>query len=432
MAMAPIGQIVRGGQVDPGVQQSIASKRQGRENRMVTAMQEQGASKRAGIAAGAQVATARIGAESDLARTAMQVQAESQANAARIKGAEEDRNHETALTRMEIQSNQDLEQMRNDFETARIKEEWEKVGGIAKDIQARMTASEIQQAKLQAVTNRIMEGILGRRDQAAELSVRMNQTSKELVEYQETRRVAEEGYKGWVGGHLEGGAIDEDLGHLRVSSYVLPEYFLPGKEKELTKLITEGRVTVKDAESIDMILRLKVAAKTAAVQELRDDPTAKMTEDRRVGIIGGGRDVTQKIPTPEALEAKSKLDVAEKELSGLISKQLTWERVKGSEDPVKNGGMSIRKYLGGFLSKRTANPEAERAEEINLRVTNAKEMKQYLLNHAKSSGEAGAVDPDTIDLSGYNAAERELIRNYLRKDYSIFKQLNLSDQSGGF
>ena len=88
--------------------------------------------------------------------------------------------------------------------------------------------------------------------------------------------------------------------------------------------------------------------------------------------------------------------------------------------------------MGGFLSKRTANPEAERAEEINLRVTNAKEMKQYLLNHAKSSGEAGAVDPDTIDLSGYNAAERELIRNYLRKDYSIFKQLNLSDQSGGF
>jgi hypothetical protein len=97
MARAQDATTVTGGGVDPYVQQSLAQNKQLADNRLITAMREQGATSRQKMAGKQGMEQQQLAGQQAMQRTAAEQAAEDKRMAAQIAGAREDRKHRETM-----------------------------------------------------------------------------------------------------------------------------------------------------------------------------------------------------------------------------------------------------------------------------------------------------------------------------------------------
>lgn len=88
---------ITGGQIDPYVASTMQQSKQQAENRLLTAMQERGATQRAGIAASAQLGAQKMRSETQLQVSAAQSEADDKRAAEAERGQREDKEYATMM-----------------------------------------------------------------------------------------------------------------------------------------------------------------------------------------------------------------------------------------------------------------------------------------------------------------------------------------------
>lgn len=463
MPRAPEGKVERGGQVAPGVQQSVVASGQRASNRILQAMREGGASQRAGIGAQAQVQTAQIGAQSRQAVAGIQAGVQDRATAARIKGAQEDREHLESMTRMTDSMATKREERRQAFDKA-IHE-----GNVdlAKDIHRNQEASRVvdrmtAQKRSDDLNTSIRKLAAEQMDmdaKAAKVSVNEWDRSKEIMQYQKTIGTVRKNFKDGLEAEQYDTFLDEvtvpskldtDFANLRVSAGFNSKYLNPEHQSKLEDFFAGGGLKPSDITNIQIVLEERKAWQIGRTDDLISDKTQQWTkpimgrmlypfeeffteEEEWVGKKFG--EIPRKKIGVGPTEAGDLRTAREENLAKLNSQMGTWEAMKSSTRKIEKGegaGQEVGKYVQGVLERMTESSDYDRTVDIETNVRNAEQMKRYLESETTKMGGIGTIDPDSIDLSGMKDQKMaDLVLEMLQEQtmlYNAGKMLNVGGE----
>ena len=151
---------ITGGQIDPYVASTMQQNKQQSENRLLTAMQEKGATERAGITASAQLGAQKMRSDTAIQTQAAQSEADDRRAAEAERGSREDNEYKEAMLKVKMDFDAAEAQLQREYDTAAMEEKWERLDELDKRQDAREVVNNaIKYTQAERSTNAVLSMI---------------------------------------------------------------------------------------------------------------------------------------------------------------------------------------------------------------------------------------------------------------------------------
>ena len=348
-----------GGQLAPSVTEGFGARRTGKENRILEAMRQGGATQRTGMQAQTQIAGAQIGARSRQEITAMELAERDRRAAEAVNQVAADREFRKNQLLLEQQLMTDREKAvalreraYKETDDKKAREDMKKAE--MRTLVADAVASRREDKYFQLAVRTAGGKVKGREDVAKiyQTTKAANDKARERMKMMEILGKdvddsitvndwisEEEERKGHVTDLLKKDYSKMGLSDTAVSLFTNADFFSPWVKTKIENKIAEGEITGGDLQKLKIVLDKRYDWTKEKIEELKTD------EGKLTTTMGGV------LPSP-VLSEGGKLLKKRKEEAVLLDKiRSTIEGLEQSKVPMRDLDQTVGKYVKGRISE---------------------------------------------------------------------------------